>query len=91
VTEEGYMFKSWIKDVMEYTEVKMEKKMRLPGKPNTLAGTGGYFKYAVDMTPGFNKGDKTNLQYGAKPYGGYKQSSIKEFLNKYKAKKLSTY
>jgi len=89
VTEENYMFKSWIKDVMEYTEVKMEKKMRLPGKPNTLAGTGGYFKYASDMTPGFNKGDKTNLQYGAKPYGGYKQ--IKEFINKYKAKKTSTY
>ena len=85
VTEEGYMFKSWIKDVMEYTEVKMEKKMRAPGKPNTLAGTGGYFKYAVDMTPGFKKGDKTNLQYGAKPYSGYKQ--IKEFINKYKVKK----
>ena len=59
--------------------------MRVPGKPNTLAGTGGYFKYAVDMTPGFEKGDKTNLQYGAKPYSGYKQ--IKEFINKYKVKK----
>jgi hypothetical protein len=91
VAEEGYMFKSWIKDVMEYTEVKMEKKMRAPGKPNTLVGTGGYFKYAVDMTPGFNKGDKTNLQFGAKPYSGYKQSNIKEFLNKYKKKKVSTY
>jgi hypothetical protein len=91
VTEEGYMFKSWIKDVMEYTEVKMEKKMRSPGKPNTLAGTGGYFKYAVDMTPGFKKGDKTNLQFGTKPYSGYKQPNIREFLNKYKAKKASTY
>ena len=87
VSEEGYMFKSWIRDLMEYTEVKMEKKMRAPGKPNTLVGTGGYFKYAVDMTPGFEKGDKNNLQYGAKPYSGYKQSSIKEFINKYKAKK----
>jgi hypothetical protein len=87
VTEEEYMFKSWIRDVMEYTEVKMEKKMRVPGKPNTLAGTGGYFKYAVDMTPGFEKGDKTNLQYGAKPYSGYNQSNIKEFINKYKVKK----
>ena len=85
VTEEECMFKSWIRDVMEYTEVKVEKKMRAPGKPNTLAGTGGYFKYAVDMTPGFKKGDKTNLQYGAKPYSGYKQ--IKEFINKYKVKK----
>ena len=87
VTEDGNMFKSWIKDVMEYTEVKMEKKMRAPGKPNTLAGTGGYFKYAVNMTPGFKKGDKTNLQFGAKPYSGYKQTNIREFLNKYKAKK----
>jgi len=87
VTEEQYMFKSWIKDVMEYTEVKMEKKMRVPGKPNTLAGTGGYFKYAVDMTPGFEKGDKTNLQYGAKPYSGYNQTNIRNFINKYKVKK----
>jgi alanine-alpha-ketoisovalerate/valine-pyruvate aminotransferase len=81
------MFKSWIRDVMEYTEVKMEKKVRVSGKPNTLVGTGGYFKYAVDMTPGFEKGDKTNLQYGAKPYSGYKQTNVKEFINKYKAKK----
>jgi len=87
LTKEDYMFKSWIKDVMEYTEVKMERKMRAPGKPNTLAGTGGYFKYAVDMTPGFEKGDATNLQYGAKAYSGYKQSGIREFINKYKAKK----
>ena len=85
VSKEGYMFKSWIKDLMEYTEVKMEKKNRVPKKPNTLVGTGGYFKYAVDMTPGFNPGDKTNLQYGAKPYKGYKQ--IREFINKYKVKK----
>ena len=139
VTQEGFMFKSWIKDVMEtevpstnlkklvkkavnridnnidgfvdkedhkvgpygafipqmknlpknfkeeYQEKKVERKMRVPGKPNTLIGTGGYFKYAVDMTPGFEKGDKTNLQYGAKPYSGYKQ--IKEFINKYKVKK----
>jgi hypothetical protein len=84
VTEEGRMFKSWIKDLMEYSEVKVEKKMRAPGKPNTLAGTGGYFKYAVDMTPGFNPGDKTNLQPGAKPYSGYKQSNAREFINKYK-------
>jgi hypothetical protein len=86
VTEEGWMFKSWIKDLMEYTEVKVEKKMRVPGKPNTLVGTGGYFKYAVDMTPGFERGDKTNLQYGAKPYSGYKQSNSREFINKYKKK-----
>jgi len=65
--------------------VRVERKMRVPRKPNTLVGTGGYFKYAADMTPGFEKGDKTNLQYGAKPYSGYKQ--IKEFINKYKVKK----
>ena len=86
VTEDNRMFKSWIKDVMEYTEVRMERKKRVPGKPNTLVGTGGYFKYAADLTPGFNKGDKTNLQPGAKPYSGYKQSSIREFINKYKVK-----
>lgn len=91
VTEQENMFKSWIKDVMEYTEVKMDKKYRLPGKPNTLVGTSGYFKYAVDMTPGFEKGDKTNLQPGAKPYKGYDVSSIRKFINKYKAKKASTY
>ena len=86
LTKEEYMFKSWIKDVMEYTEKVMSRKERLPGKPNTLVGTSGYFKYAVDMTPGFEKGDKTNLQPGAKPYSGYKFSNIKEFINKYKIK-----
>jgi hypothetical protein len=87
LTKEEYMFKSWIKDVMEYQEKRVESKMRAPGKPNTLAGTGGFFKYAVDMTPGFEKGDKTNLQYGAKPYSGYKQTNIRNFINKYKVKK----
>lgn len=86
VTEENHMFKSWIKDVMEYQEKRVERKMRAPGKPNTLVGTGGFFRYAVDMTPGFEKGDKTNLQYGAKPYKGYTFSNIKEFINKYKKK-----
>ena len=87
VAEEGYMFKSWIKDLMEYDEKTMNRKMRLPGKPNTLVGTTGYFKYAVDMTPGFEKGEKTNLQPGAKPYKGYTVSNVREFLNKYKVKK----
>jgi len=86
VTENNLMFKSWIRDVMEYTEKRMERKMRVPGKPNTLVGTGGFFKYAVDMTPGFEKGDKTNLQPGGKPYSGYKQSNVREFINKYKKK-----
>ena len=86
LTKEEYMFKSWIKDVMEYTEKRMDRKMRVPGKPNTLVGTSGYFKHVADMTPGFEKGDKTNLQPGAKPYKGYSVSNIREFINKYKVK-----
>ena len=50
VTKEDYMFKSWIRDVMEYTEKKMERRMRVPGKPNTLEGTGGYTKNAMAAT-----------------------------------------
>jgi len=86
VTESGMMFKSWIKDVMEtrkYTEVQMDRKMREPGKPNTLVGTSGYYKYVADMTP---QGDEANLQYGAKLYRGYKISNIKDFINKYRKK-----
>jgi len=84
VTESGMMFKSWIKDVMEtkkYTEVTMDRKMREPGKPNTLVGTSGFYKYVADMTP---EAPETNLQYGAKPYRGYKASNIKDFINKYR-------
>ena len=58
--------------------------MRLPGKPNTLEGTKGYFKYASDMTPGFDAGDPNNLQDGGKAYKG---PSGKDFINKYKKKK----
>ena len=50
VTEEDYMFKSWIRDVMEYTEKKMERRMRVPQKPNTLVGTGGYLKNDMAAT-----------------------------------------
>ena len=50
VTKEDYMFKSWIRDVMEYTEKKMDRRMRVPGKPNTLQGTGGYLKNAMAAT-----------------------------------------
>ena len=50
VTEEDYMFKSWIRDVMEYTEKKMDRRMRVPGKPNTLDGTTGYLKNAMAAT-----------------------------------------
>jgi len=88
VTEDDIMFKSWIRDIREYSEVKMSRKERVKGKPNTLIGTDGYFKYASDMTPGFNKGEKTNLQQGGKPYKGQKQESfsIMAFLNKYRKK-----
>ena len=50
LTKEEYMFKSWIRDVMEYTEVKMDRRNRLPNKPNTLIGTGGYLKNAMSAT-----------------------------------------
>ena len=83
VTEDNMMFKSWVRDLKEYTEVKMDSKERVPGKPNTLVGTNGYFKHVADMTPGFEKGDKTNLQPGGKPYKGY---DIKSFINKNKKK-----
>ena len=50
VTKENYMFKSWIRDVMEYTEKTMDRRMRVPGKPNTLDGTTGYLKNAMAVT-----------------------------------------
>ena len=52
VTEDNMMFKSWIKDLQEYTEVKMDSIEREPGKPNTLVGTAGYKKYVEKMSPG---------------------------------------
>jgi hypothetical protein len=85
VTEDNVMFKSWVRDLCEYSEKRMDRKERVPGKPNTLYGTTGYFKNAAALTPGFEKGDKTNLQPGAKPYKGPK-TNIKDFINKYKKK-----
>jgi len=77
VTEDHIMFKSWIKDVTEtYQEKKVDKIMRLPGKPNTLVGTTGYLKYASQQTPGSEFG-KENLAYGQKNFG-------LEFINKYR-------
>ncbi len=77
VTEDGDMFKSWIKDVMEYTEVKMDRMYRTPGKPNTFLGTKGYLKYAAKQTPGSDLG-KQNLQVGGR--------SFLDLINKYKVK-----
>ena len=72
VTEEDYMFKSWIRDVMEYTEKKMERRMRDKKHPNYLVGTGGYRKNVQAMVPGSGK---------------IKNFNIEEFINKYKIKK----
>jgi hypothetical protein len=79
VTEDDQMFKSWITDVVEYTEVKSDEEERVPGKPNTLVGTSGYFKYAAKMTPGALGTNKEYLAHGQKPYGI-------NFINKYKVK-----
>ena len=84
VTEEDVMFKSWIKDIVEYNEVKMDSLMRDKIHPNTLVGTLGSFKYHAKMTPGAIGTNKKNLQYGGKAYGV-------NFINKYKAKKASTF
>jgi hypothetical protein len=84
VTEEGHMFKSWIKDLMEYTEVKMDSPMRDKTHPNTLVGTLGAFKHYASKTPGAIGTNNQNLQKGGKAYGV-------NFINKYKAKKASTY
>jgi hypothetical protein len=84
VTEDGHMFKSWIKDLMEYTEVKMDSPMRDKIHPNTLTGTKGAFIHYSRMTPGAVGTNKQYLQKGGKAYGI-------NFINKYKAKKVSTY
>ncbi len=80
VTESGQMFKSWIKDLAEYTETKMNRMYREPGKPNTLIGTTGYFKYASKQTPGAIGTGKENLQPGGAAYGI-------NFINKYRKNK----
>lgn len=82
VTEEGYMFKSWIKDIMEYTEVQMNNRMRDKTHPNTLVGTLGAFKHFSSMTPGPVGVNKKNLQFGGKSYKP-------NLINKYKEKKLA--
>ena len=81
VTEDNIMFKSWIKDVSEaYSEKKMDRMVRVPSenKQNTLVGTPGYFKYALQQTPGSEMGC-SNLASGQTSY-------IKKFLNKYRKK-----
>ncbi len=63
VTENGIMFKSWLKDLKEYTEVKMDRLMRDKKHPNTLVGTRGLFKYARKMTAGSEKGIAISGRY----------------------------
>ena len=84
VTEEGYMFKSWIKDLMEYTEVKMDSPMRDKTHPNTLVGTLGAFKHYASKTPGAIGTNSQYLQKGGKAYGI-------NFINKYRKIKESIY
>jgi len=69
LTQEENMFKSWVKDVMEYTEVKMKSRMRDKTHPNMLVGTTGYRKNAQAMVAGQEKISNFN---------------IKEFINKYR-------
>jgi hypothetical protein len=83
VTEDDIMFKSWIKDLREYTEVKMDSLMRDKTHPNTLVGTTGAFKHYASLTPGAIGTNQKYLQIGGKAYGI-------NFINKYKAKKAST-
>ncbi len=73
VTENNIMFKSWIKDLNEYTEVRMKKRMRDEKHPNTLVGTSGYRKNVQSSVPGQKKINNFN---------------IKEFLNRYKKKSI---
>jgi len=73
VTENNIMFKSWIKDLNEYTEVRMKKRMRDEKHPNTLVGTSGYRKNVQSSVPGQKKINNFN---------------IKEFLNRYKKKSV---
>ena len=71
LTNEENMFKSWIRDVMEYSEVKMKSRMRDKNHPNMLVGTSGYRKNAQAMVAGQEKILNFN---------------IKEFINKYRKK-----
>ncbi len=66
VTEDNVMFKSWISDLNEYTEVKMNRKKRDGKHPNTLIGTDGYLKNVQDKTPGYDYGKQFINKYRKK-------------------------
>ena len=71
VSENNVMFKSWIHDVMEYTEKKMEGRMRDKTHPNYLVGTGGYRKNVM-------------AKMGVKKIQNF---NVEQFINKYKLRK----
>ena len=66
LTKEGFMFKSWIRDIKEYTEVKMSRIMRDKTHPNTLVGTDGFRKYVEKMSPGNSYGKQFINKYKKK-------------------------
>ena len=72
VTEQNHMFKSWTHDLTEYTEVKMDRRMRDKVHPNNLVGTSGYRK---------------NVQAKVHGQSKIKNFNIEEFINKYKIRK----
>jgi len=60
VTQENYMFKSWVKDVMEAVK---------PGENNAdqrLVGTNAYLKFVKSMTPGSSYGRQFINKYKKK-------------------------
>ena len=71
VTENNVMFKSWTYDLAEYTEKKMERRMRDKTHPNMLVGTGGARKNVQAMV------------HNSK----IKNFNIENFINKYKLRK----
>ena len=75
VTEDGMMFKSWIKDLTEGKRVKPASQTGIYGVPASQreVGTSAHRKYAQSMVPGQEE---------------IKNFDIKEFINKYKKKTI---
>ena len=75
VTEDGMMFKSWIKDLTEGRRVKPASQTGIYGVPASQreVGTSAHRKYAQSMVPGQEE---------------IKNFDIKEFINKYKKKTI---
>jgi len=75
VTEDGIMFKSWIKDLTEGRRVKPASQTGIYGVPASQreVGTSAHRKYAQSMVPGQEE---------------IKNFDIKEFINKYKKKTI---